>query len=378
MNGCDLITVLNAIEHKENRKLVSEHLAAQFQAFDAKACVGPQEEEGPLLRVLNDGTSWDAPLDLVIVDGLGLRRWEREILATKEAERPRFLPILFIAQDKDLGLATKNLWQAVDEVVCTPIRKVELNARVAVLVRARLLSKVLDRKNHELKTFLYLMAHDLRAPLRAITGFSELLQEEREKELPRDVIDLLAKIRRSSTDMVELMEAVLRIVRLEKISPFLGPVDMAEVMAEVLDRLRDERVRRRAHVTGPDDWPTVLGAKPLLVSLFQNILSNALKYTAPGTPPRITLSWQAFPWGYRFSVTDNGIGIPEEKIPEIFKPFRRLHGSEEYPGIGLGLTAVKRVVDMLHGRILVRSRVGAGTTFLVDLMRYDHVENPAG
>lgn len=376
MNGVDLVTVLNVIEHRENRKLVSEQLAAQFPEPDPECSPSP-DRTTPVVRMLNGGVFWDAPVDFIIADGPGLRRWEREILDKKAADCPLFLPVLLITQDKDLGLASKGLWRCVDEILLTPIRRLELSARTAVLIRARRLSRELDRKNQELKTFLYLLAHDLRAPMRAVIGFSELLEEDPSGCIPPETLEMLQRIRRSSQEMTAMIDEVLRLVRLESHSPFLGPVPMAEVMDEVRLRLRDEAERRRATIHEPEGWPVVLGTKPLLVSAFQNILSNALKYTAPGVAPEITLRWEELPWGFRFRVIDNGIGIPEEKIPLIFQPFKRLHGSEEYAGIGLGLTAVKRVVDLLHGRIRVQSQVGRGSCFLVDLMRGDDEENPS-
>ncbi len=376
MNGLDLVTVLNVIEHKENRKLVSEQLAAQFPEPDPDSSPS-LDRATPVVRLLNGGSFWDAPVDFIIADGPGLRRWEREILDKKAAEHPVFLPVLLIAQDRDLGLATKGLWCCVDEILLMPIRRLELSARSAVLIRARRLSRELDRKNQELKTFLYLLAHDLRAPVRAVIGFSELLEEDPHGSIPSESLEMLQRIRRSSQEMSAMMDEVLHIVRLESLSPFLGPVAMADVMDEVRLRLRDDAERRRATIHEPSHWPVVLGSKPLLVSAFQNILSNALKYTAPGVAPEITLRWEELPWGFRFRVIDNGIGIPEEKIPFIFQPFKRLHGSEEYPGIGLGLTAVKRVVDLLHGRIRVQSQLGRGTCFVVELMRGNHVENPS-
>ena len=374
MNGNDIFLILNLVQHRENKRLLDEHLAAPFAAPDLEQ-TDILDLCKPSLRLLSDVESWDAPLDCILTDAPGLRRYEHHIVAKKAEERPLFLPVLLVLQDQESGLATGGLWRTVDEILYAPVRRLELSARMAVLIRSRRLSRELNQKNQELKTFLYLLAHDLRAPMRAVTGFSELLEEDYSEGMPSTTLDLLQRIRRSSEEMAALMDEVLRLVRLESLSPVMGPVPIADVMEDVRLRLDAELAQRRATIHAPPDWPTVLGSKPLLVSIFHNILSNALKYTAPGVSPEITLRWEALPWGFRLHVIDNGIGIPEDKIPLIFRPFTRLHGSEEYPGMGLGLTAVKRIVDLLHGRIHVRSQVGQGTVFTVDFMRCDHVEN---
>ncbi len=375
MTGLYFFYILNLLEHRENRKLVAEHLCTQFpepdptslEAFDAFK---------PILRLVDGDDGWKAPVDGIIVDGPGFRRWEQEILDKKASDHPLFLPVLLVLQEREIGLADKGLWRSVDEILWTPMRRVELNARIAVLLRARQLSRELDLRNQELRTFLYLLAHDLKAPMRAVVGFSELLEEDPHGCMPSQTLEMLQRIRRCSLDMTAMVDEVLNLMRLETASSLLGPVDMAEVMDEVRSRLQDETKRRHATIHGPSQWPNVLGSKPLLVSVFQNILSNALKYTAPGIRPEIRLDWEEISWGYRFFVMDNGIGIPQDKIPLIFKPFTRLHGTEEYPGIGLGLTAVKRIMDLLHGRIHVQSQVGQGTCFVLELMRDAHVENP--
>lgn len=377
MNGLDFFYLINLMEHRENRKLLNEQLCAQFPEPDPTAPEIFDAPSKPVIRFLNGQDAWDAPADCIIVDAPGFQRWEQEILDKKASDQPLFLPVLLVLQDKEIGFADKGLWRSVDEILCAPIRRVELNARIAVLLRARRQSKELNFRNQELKTFLYLMAHDLRAPMRAVVGFSELLEEDPHAGMPSQTLDLLQRIRRCSTQMTTMMDEVLQLVRLDGQSHLVGSVDMAQVMDEVRSHLGEEMERREATVHEPSYWPTVLGSKALLVSAFQNILSNALKYTAPGIRPEVTLSWEELPWGYRFHVIDNGIGMDEDKIPLIFKPFTRLHSSEEYPGIGLGLTAVKRTVELLHGRVRVQSQRGRGTRFIVDLMRNAHVENPS-
>lgn len=377
MNGLHFFYVLNLVEHRENRRLLEEQLACQFPEPDSTAPEALEDPPKPVVRLLKGPDAWSAPADCLIVDGPGFKRWEQEILDKKASDHPLFLPVLLVLQDKEIGLADKGLWRSVDEILCTPLRRVELSARLAVLLQARRLSRELDLRNQELKTFLYLLAHDLKAPMRAVVGFSELLEEDPHGCMPSQTLDLLQRIRRCSSEMTAMMDEVLQLIRLDSGSHHMGPVNMAQVMDEVRSRLREDMERREATVHEPSHWPTVLGSKPLLVSAFQNILSNALKYTAPGIRPEITVQWEELSWGYRFHVIDNGIGMDEDKIPLIFKPFTRLHSSEEYPGIGLGLTAVKRIADLLHGRIHVQSQRGRGSRFLVDLMRNTHVENPS-
>lgn len=373
-------TVLLLVRHKENRRLLLEHLQTlrpcHVGGFPAKVfCPGDE----PALVVLEGEEHLAAPLDLVIADGLGLSPVRRDLVVRKAREAPLFLPVLLVTQDRELGLASSELWKAVDELVVLPIRRMELSARITVLLRARALSVHLDRRNQDLKAFVYLMAHDLRAPARGVEGLGEALLEDYGHALPEDGREMVRRMVGAARDMGQLMDVVLDFAKLEPEAPILTAVSLEEVIQDTLERIGPELKRSGGRVqVSPPPWPAVLGSSQLLVTVFQNLLLNALKYVSPGQAPRVALAWETSSALCRVSVQDNGIGIPEEKLEFIFSPFRRLHSTEEYPGIGLGLTAARRMVELMHGRLWAESRLGEGSIFYVELMRCPDVQSSRG
>lgn len=380
MNEEAVQTVLLLARHKGNRRLLLEHLQTlrPFHVGGFPAGVFCPTDEPPLV-VLEGEEHLAAPLDLVIADELGLSAVRRELAGRKARETPLFLPVLLVTHGRELGLADSELWKTVDEVVVSPIRRVELSARITVLLRARALSAHLDRRNQDLKAFVYLMAHDLRAPARGVEGLGDALLEDYGHALPEPGREMVRRMADAARDMGHLMDVVLDFAKLEQEAPILTPVALEDVVQDTLERIGPELERSggRVEVSSPP-WPVVLGSSQLLVTVFQNLLLNALKYVSPGQAPRVEIAWEASSALCRVSVKDNGIGIPEEKLEFIFSPFRRLHSAEEYPGIGLGLTAARRMVELMHGRLWAESRLGEGSIFYVELMRCPDVQGSPG
>jgi signal transduction histidine kinase len=139
-------------------------------------------------------------------------------------------------------------------------------------------------------------------------------------------------------------------------------VDVREVIAQALHDLQLEILDREATIHVPEALPTVFYPEMRLSQIFSNLLSNALKFTA-GRAPVITIGCEELARHYRFTVRDNGIGIAPEHLSRIFEIFKRLHTREEYPGTGVGLTIVKKIVEAHGGQIGVESTPGEGSTF---------------
>ncbi|SMC27576.1 His Kinase A (phospho-acceptor) domain-containing protein [Desulfacinum hydrothermale DSM 13146] len=380
MKGDALQTLLMVMGHKENRRLLEQELRSFRRCFKK-----PPEElidfgrEDPSLLILEGLENLEAPLDLIMADGPGLKRGAEEIARRKAAEKPRFLPVLLLTSRQDLGLASSQLWRTVDELVLMPVQRTELRARLAVLLRARILSLVMERKNEDFKAMVYLMAHDLAAPVRAIEGLSEAALEDFGDRLAGGPDEYLQRILRAAGSMRDLMDAVMDFARLEGQAFALAPVELKAVVEEVMERMQPEMEAATAQVTvqeGP--WPRVLGVHPWLVSVLKNLLSNALKFVPAGRPPRVSLSWESSSLWCRVRVRDQGIGIPAKDQQRIFSAFHRLHGEEEYPGIGLGLTATKRMMELMRGHISVTSAPGDGSEFVLEFMRCEDVPSPSG
>ncbi|RMF90253.1 MAG: hypothetical protein D6736_07065, partial [Nitrospinota bacterium] len=195
--------ILLLLEHHENRRLLAEWLSTRYQVL--------LPPEG---RAREDSSFLDEPFDLGILDGPALDRSWEAVQAKKEAAEPVFLPLILITPRQDVGLVTRHLWRTVDELIISPIEKVELQARVEICLRARQLSLTLKQQNEDLEAFVQGMTHDLRALQRAVAGFARALQEDYGTQLEEQGQLYLSRIQRAADQMEELIEALLRFSRL--------------------------------------------------------------------------------------------------------------------------------------------------------------------
>jgi len=214
----------------------------------------------------------------------------------------------------------------------------------------------LTRANNELEVFAYSASHDLKEPLRTITTFAELMQRDNDATL---LDTILGAARRMNT----LIDDLLLYRNAAKSEEAPAPsVDAGRVMAEVVDGLTGQIQGAGASVTVAGALPFVAIHRSSLSQLFQNLISNSIKYRSEASP-RVQVSAQTERGWCVFSVTDNGLGISEEYKEQIFAPFQRLHG-REYPGNGIGLAICQRLVQQCGGRIwLEKSAPGEGSTF---------------
>ena len=224
--------------------------------------------------------------------------------------------------------------------------------------------------NKRLESFSYSVSHDLRTPLRAISGFSQILARRHAAALNEEGRHYLSNIVRASALMGRLIEDLLTYSRLGRKTVKLVAVPLTEIISDVVRQLQPRLTERGGELQVPADLPMVRGDVTLLTQIVLNLLDNALTYCRPGTPPRVELSWHSADNGdVILCVTDNGIGIDPSHFEKIFGVFQRLHGQEEYPGTGIGLATVKQALDMLEGKIWVESSVGNGSSFFVQLPR---------
>ena len=225
----------------------------------------------------------------------------------------------------------------------------------------------LRRSNAELEQFAYVASHDLQTPLRNIVSYSQLLERRYKGRLDDDADDFIGFIIGSSKQMSHLISDLLQYSRVSGQSKVLGSVSAAAAIGEAISVLKDAIEAAGAEITvGP--LPMVTAEYSLLVSLFQNLLGNALKYRAPDRRLRIgvTARLQA-PGTWRFAVADNGIGIEPQYFDKIFEIFQRLHPAAETEGTGLGLTLCRRIAHRFGGTIWVESSPGSGATFFFTL-----------
>lgn len=221
--------------------------------------------------------------------------------------------------------------------------------------------------NAELEAFSYSISHDLRAPLRAMQGFAEALLEDFGRELPQDAREYTERIVAAARRMSVLINDLLEYSRLSKIDVALEDVDLATLVTRVLEGLNDEIVAKHGVVTVAGVLPVVRGNTVVLQKVLQNLIENALKFTAPGVAPCVTIRANDEAGIIRVTVADNGIGIDPEHQRRIFNVFERLHGIESYPGTGIGLALVRRGLERIGSRYGVESSVGTGARFWFEL-----------
>ena len=222
----------------------------------------------------------------------------------------------------------------------------------------------LQRLVAELEAFSYTLVHDMRAPLRAITGFSELLATEHNQQLDSTGKRYLERIQNSAARMDQLIVDILAYSQLSRQQPELRPTHLEERFRDILQSHSDFQPDK-SDILIESKLPVVIGNDALLTQCFSNLLHNATKFVAPGVKPRIRISAEVDGAVARIDIADNGIGVDPDAVSRIFEPFRREHA--HYDGTGIGLAIVQKVVDQLGGRVGVESEPGCGSRFWVEL-----------
>lgn len=239
----------------------------------------------------------------------------------------------------------------------------ELQKRVTELTRE------LEEARLEQEAFTYTLAHDLRAPLRAMSGFSDtLLEDYSNQPLDETGRNYALRITESAQRMDTLIEDLLVYNRLGRTPVCLAPVPLTNVVADLLRSFSREIRARQARVQVEVPPHDVVADWTMLTLVGSHLLSNALKFVGPGTEPRVKIFAERRDDWIRFVVEDNGIGIPEEYGDRIFGVFQRLNKSEAFSGTGMGLAIVRRAVDRMNGRLGLESQLGKGSRFWVELL----------
>ncbi len=234
-------------------------------------------------------------------------------------------------------------------------------------------NEALNASNAELKSFAYAVSHDLKSPVQTVAMLLSEMSECNEGDLGDDVTELVDMSRETLSRMSVLIEDLLRYTQLIGTYIRKAPCDLNAIVDEVIADLRAE-VKGAGATVRRGDLPVVLGDAVMLRVLFQNLVSNAVKFRCPDRPPEIMVeSGARDPDGRaRIEVRDNGIGIAPEYRDRIFELFNRLHRHEDIPGSGLGLTMCRRIVHNLKGGLEVGENPGGGSVFTVSLRMPEH------
>jgi PAS domain S-box-containing protein len=244
----------------------------------------------------------------------------------------------------------------------TPRKQAEEHLERAVAER----TADLRAANEQLEDFVYSIAHDLRAPLRAMTGFSQLLMEDYSAGLEREAQQMLKRIHVASEFMDKLLVDLLAYGRTVRAEIELNAVPVQRAWEAALLQCADQIEKSRAQIETVHPLPDVRAHEGTLGQVVANLLGNALKFVPSGVQPRVRFRSEERAGFIRLWVEDNGIGIPPDQRERVFRVFERLHG-HQYPGTGIGLSIVRKGIERMKGRVGVESTPGEGSRFWIEL-----------
>lgn len=240
-----------------------------------------------------------------------------------------------------------------------------LNAELETRIEQR--TAALKAKSRELEAFAYSVAHDLKAPLRGIDGYSRLLLEEYANKLDDEGRTFLETIQNSTDEMSELIDDLLAYSRLERRELNNDQIELAPIINSLVEEKRRETAAHPIDFVIDVNGATALADASGLAQSVRNYLDNAIKFTGKVTNPRIEVGSQEGPERCVLWVRDNGIGFDMKYHDQIFDIFQRLNGTEHYPGTGIGLAIVRKAMERMGGKAWAESKPGQGATFYLEI-----------
>ncbi len=310
------------------------------------------------------GQFWSAEYRFRRFDSSYADIFDRAFVTYDDAERPvRMIGAMIDISERKQAL--EMLEQRVSE------RTAELRSKNSELEheinhRKRIEDLLRDR-NEELKSYAYTVSHDLKAPLRGIAGYARELDRRHRTGLTERAHFCVDQILTAAGNLDHLIEDLLYYSRLDAQKPLCVELNLAHVVDDILEERKAAIQEHSADVAVELSAVRVRTWELGISQIVANLVDNAIKYSRGAKPPRITISSQELPNGFRLTVADNGIGFDMKYAERIFGLFNRLVRQEEFEGTGAGLAIVKKVVEKLYGRIWTESKPGAGATFFVEL-----------
>ena len=234
-----------------------------------------------------------------------------------------------------------------------------------------LYQKQVEEKNKDLQDFTYMISHDLKSPIYTIKGMYGVLKEELAKVINNpEIIEPLEHINTASLRLEKLVANVLEYSKLSARDFPCESTDMNQILKEVLKDFEPKIKEENIKISSPENLPVVLSNKDALYQVFSNLIGNAIKYRSAQRPLEINISGSSSSNSRHTDITirDNGSGIPNEKLSDIFRPFQRAHSNVE--GSGIGLASVKKLLDKTGGQIKVSSNQNEFTEFCLTLRKF--------
>ena len=361
------------VDDRPDKLLAVETIIAELDQNIVKARSG-QEALRYLLQT-------DVAVILLDVNMPGLDGFETAALI-RQRKKSEHTPIIFLTavSDTETHVSRGYSLGAVDYILA-PVLPDVLRTKVSVFVelhkknrQIRSLNEQLQKRiaqltetNQALEAFTYSIAHDLRAPLRAMLGFSRALLEDYASKLEASGQEFANRILSSAKRMDDLIQDLLSYSRLSREQIKLGPVQLDAAFDDVLKQCEPQVREKEAEIRVDTLHSEVWAHKGVLVQMLVNLLSNSLKFVAIGVKPCVRIWTEAGDATVRLSIQDNGIGIASEHHQRIFRVFERLHSTEQYPGTGIGLANVSKAAERMGGRVGVESQPHQGSRFWVEL-----------
>lgn len=293
-----------------------------------------------------------------------LGRYEDESIRRRKDGSTFWADVVFTAlyNDKNELTGFSKITRDVTERHLADKKVKELNAELAHNV------KQLENSNKELESFSYSVSHDLRAPLRAIHGYTKILEDEYGPKLDDDARKMMQSVMANAKKMGQLIDDLLAFSRLGKKDLQKTEVDMNELVQLVLSEIKKSQDVTKTEIK-LDNLPQAWGDASLLHQVFTNIISNAVKYSSLVEKPVVEIGGKEEKDETIYYVKDNGAGFDMKYYDKLFGIFQRLHDSHEFEGTGVGLALVKRIIVKHDGRVWAESEVGKGSTFYVALKK---------
>jgi PAS domain S-box-containing protein len=341
------------------------------RAFTEITGYSPEEAIGRNPRMLSSGwqsgTFYDAMWKTIRETG----RWQGEVWDRRKDGRPycELLSIAVIRDDKGKIAQHCAIFSDITKLKLTEAELMALNAELEERVAQR--TAALDQANKELESFSYSVSHDLRAPLRHISGFSAIVLKENEGKLDEVSVDYLKRINAAGERMRVLIDDLLALSRVSRQELHKRDFDFSELAGQVVNSLAKAHPERRVRVTIKPEMKA--HADPGLVRIvLENLIGNAWKFTSRANEPAIEVGLEERDGETVYYVRDNGAGFDMKYAGKLFGAFQRLHTPAEFEGTGIGLSIVQRIVARHGGRIWAEAEAGKGATFHFTLGKNGH------
>jgi signal transduction histidine kinase len=297
-------------------------------------------------KAISDGTGWD--LELKLVTNSNREIWVRAI----------GMPVVVESET----VLLRGLFQDITDKILVDKKKQAINEMLEMKVKKRTIE--LESINKELNAFSYSVSHDLRSPLRSISGFSQALKEDYFDQLDASGKNYLERISNAAIRMGKLIDDLLNLSRISRSDVVNEQIDLTKLCKKIINEtLPDPKYKFKIGTN-----LTVTGDIKLIKIMMENLIGNAIKYSSKVDQPLIEIGEQTVEnKGEAFFIKDNGAGFDHEYSGKLFGAFQRLHSAEEFEGTGIGLATVKRIVNMHGGSIWAEGSINNGATFYFNL-----------